>query len=353
MKITSYTKNGKTYYKFRIRLGEKVTTRSGFKSKPQAIYKYAQMMKDYEDEIQGNILYQKAYEKWLRVYETTVEESTLSTTAGYFKNHILPYFGHLKIQDITINNCEDFALAYKDYSKGKSMYYYAKSVMEYAKKHYNIKDNPFEKASLPRFYEQEKEFKFLEPKEVSQLINYFENNIFWKTLFQVLCYVGLRRGETLALTWEDIDFKAKTLTVNKALGINKQNQVYLKGPKNNASYRTLDLDSKTLLSLKELKLSSKSDLVFPSPRGGYLRLSTPNEKLQETLEKLGIKKITLHDLRHTHASLLFASGRSVKYVQDRMGHSRAETTMNIYVHVTQKEQDQAIEDFEKYMEKNS
>lgn len=352
MKITTYTKNGKTYYKFQIRLGDKVTTRSGFKSSNAAIYKYAQMMKDYEDEVQGNILYQKAYEKWLRIYETTVEESTLSTTIGYFKNHILPYFGKIKIQDITINNCENFALAYKDYSKGKAMYYYAKSVMEYAKKHYNLRENQFEKASLPRFYEQDKEFRFLQPKEVSQLINYFENNIFWKTLFQVLCYVGLRRGETLALTWEDIDFKAKTLTVNKALGINEQNQVYLKGPKNKASYRTLDLDSKTLLSLKELKLSSKSDLVFPSPKGGYLRLSTPNEKLQETLKKLGIKKIRLHDLRHTHASLLFASGRSVKYVQARLGHSKAETTMNIYVHVTPKEQDRAIEDFEKYMEKN-
>lgn len=353
MKISSYKKDGKTYYKFQIRLGKKVTTRSGFKSSNAAIYKYTQMMKDYEDEVQGNILYQKAYEKWLRLYETTVEESTLSTTVGYFKNHILPHFGQTKIQDITINKCEDFALAYKDYSKGKSMYYYAKSVMEYAKKHYNLKENPFEKASLPRFYEHEEECKFLEPKEVSQLINYFEHNIFRKTLFRVLCYVGLRRGEALALTWEDIDFKTKTLTVNKAIGINKQNQVYLKGPKNKASYRTLDLDSKTLLSLKELKLSSKSDLVFPSPIGGYLRLSTPNEKLQETLEKLGIKKITLHDLRHTHASLLFASGRSVKYVQARLGHSRAETTMNIYVHVTQKEQDQAMEDFEKYMEKNS
>ena len=58
MKIIPYKKDGKTFYKFQIRLGEKVTTRSGFKSKPQAIYKYAQMTKDYEDEVQGNILYQ-------------------------------------------------------------------------------------------------------------------------------------------------------------------------------------------------------------------------------------------------------------------------------------------------------
>lgn len=352
MKITSYKKNGKTYYKFAIRMGNKVTTRSGFKSKPQAICKYAQMMQDYEDEVQGNVLYQKAYEDWLRIYETTVEESTLSTTIGYFKNHILPFFGKKKIQDISLSNCEEFALAYKDYAKGKSMYYYAKNVMEYAKNHYNVRENVFGKAKLPKFYEQDSDFKFLEPNEVSQLINHFEDNIFWKSLFQVLCYVGLRRGELLALTWQDINFKAKTLTVNKALGINQDKQVYLKGPKNKASNRTLDLDNKTILYLKELKLSSQTDLVFPSPKGGYLRLSTPNEKLQETLKKLGINKITLHDLRHTHASLLFASGRSVKYVQQRLGHSKAETTMNIYVHVTQKEKDEGIIEFEKYMENN-
>ena len=349
MKITSYKKDGKTYYKFQIRLGEKVTRRAGFKTKNAAIFKYTQMLQDHEDEVQGNILYEKVYEKRIKLYETKVEESTLSTTVGYFRNHILPHFGEIKIQDINLTDCEDFAIAYKDYAKGKAMYYYARSVMEYAKIHYNLRENPFEKASLPKFYDQENNFKFLEPQEVSQLINHYEDNIFWRALFQVLCYVGLRRGELLALTWQDINFEAKTLTINKALGVNQDKQVYLKGPKNKASYRTLDLDSKTILYLKELKLSSKSDLLFPSPKGGYLRLSTPNEKLQEALKKLDIKKITLHDLRHTHASLLFASGRSVKYVQDRLGHSRAATTMNIYVHVTKKEKDNAMEEFEKYM----
>lgn len=81
-----------------------------------------------------------------------------------------------------------------------------------------------------------------------------------------------------------------------------------------------------------------------------MRLAYPNEKLDILIKKHNLHRITIHGLRHTHASLLFEAGASIKEVQERLGHSDIQMTMNIYTHVTDSVKEQTAQKFQKYME---
>lgn len=350
MKITKYKKQGKNYYKFQIRLGDKVTRRSGFKTKNEAIFAYTQLLEEYNDKIDGNLKFQDAFQEWLKVYQTKVKETTYENTMLIYKNHILPVFEDMKLKDITPEICQDFALNLTDLVKGKIIFNYAKSVMNYGVKIYNLPSNPFDKVILPNFKKSQEKIDFLEAEEAAQLINYYKNNPEWYTIFRILIYGGLRRGELLALEWSEVDFKNNQITINKNIGVGKDQKVTLITPKNKSSIRTIDMDEETMLCLKKLKLRSTYPIVFTNTKGEYKRLSDIDDRLKRALKKLDLNPIRVHDLRHTHASLLFASGADMKYVQKRLGHARIETTMNIYTHVTKDKKTENLSNFVKYME---
>ncbi|MCW6701459.1 site-specific integrase [Anaerococcus sp. NML200537] len=351
MKIDAYKKNGKTHYKFQIRLGKKVKSRAGFTTKPAAIFAYTQMLEDYQNEVEGNITYQKVFNEWLEIYKTRVKETTLQSTTTIFRIHILPVFGDMRIGDISTKDCQDFALSLTQFVKGKEYYFQAKRIMTYAMGIYKLPSNPFNLPIMPHFKEKDDEVNFLEPDEANKFLEYFNNDIYWKAMFRIFIYAGLRRGECLALTWKDIDFKRKGVDINKTLGTGKDNKLVVSTPKTKKSKAFLELDEETLLILKELKLQSKNDIIFPNSKGNYRRLSDPDRKLKKALKDLGLKPIRVHDLRHTHASLLFYFGWDIKAVQERLRHSSSKTTMDIYVHVAKKKPKQDINNFASKMDK--
>lgn len=87
----------------------------------------------------------------------------------------------------------------------------------------------------------------------------------------------------------------------------------------------------------------KKQLVFANLKNGYKSLNTPARWLKEIIKDSQLKPITIHGFRHTSASLLFEAGATIKEVQTRLGHDDAQTTLNIYTHVTQKQDNQAAE----------
>lgn len=351
MKINTYKKDGKTHYKFQIRLGDKVTSRSGFKTKNSAIFAYTQMLEDYQNEVEGNITYQKVFNEWLEIYKTRVKETTLQSTTTIFRIHILPVFGDMRIGDISTKDCQDFALSLTQFVKGREYYFHAKRIMTYAMGIYKLKENPFNLPIMPNFKEKDDNVDFLEPDDANRLIEYFNDDIYWKAMFRIFIYGGLRRGELLALTWQDIDFKRKGIDINKTLGTGKNNKLVISSPKTKKSKAFIEMDDKTMLILKELKLQSTNNIVFPNTKGNYRRLSDPDRILKKALKELGLKPIRVHDLRHTHASLLFYFGWDVKAVQERLRHASSKTTMDIYVHVAKKKPKQDINNFAAKMDK--
>ncbi|EAC9455206.1 site-specific integrase, partial [Listeria monocytogenes] len=167
----------------------------------------------------------------------------------------------------------------------------------------------------------------------------------------------------LALTWRDIDFKHQTLTVNKTLAVGKNGTSLIQKPKTKAGVRTISIDSDTADLLKEWRKHQKKhidslammpsieQLVFAKDEdNGLMNPRTPQTWLDTLYRKnKSLHQITPHGFRHTHASVLFEAGASMKQVQARLGHSNIKTTMNVYTHVTKEGKEETADIFGEFM----
>lgn len=376
-----YTKkNNEKCYMFKVYCGvdpltgkEQYTTRRGFKTKKEADLALARIKLEInkgEFNKRKVETYADIYELWITQYEKTVEESTFIKTAGIFRNHILPALGAYKIDKMNVDVCQrhvnEWASKLKKYRMVKS---YASKVIDFAIKHGYIKTNPFTLVEMPKklkkisiddedvfenFYTKEQLIEFLRCMEQ-------ENNFKAFVLFHLLAYSGMRKGEALALTWKDIDFNKNEIRINKAISRGKDNKLYVKTTKTGI-VRTIKIDHKTMAILKKWKKQQREDylvlgfntlqpnqLVFSNEQNEFLQPTKTRKWLEHVLTKYQLPKITTHGFRHTHCSLLFEAGFSIKEVQDRLGHSDAQTTMNIYAHLSEHAKDEAIDKLEKFM----
>ncbi len=149
---------------------------------------------------------------------------------------------------------------------------------------------------------------------------------------------GLRFGELVGLTKKDFDFTNDTINVNKTWSYKKITDVGFSPTKNVQSKRKIKLDSITMQHFKELFKTLPTNinqLVFFSPASKYQVISNTNANklLRKTLSELNIEPITVHGLRHTHASLLLYKNASIHYVSERLGHGDIETILKKYTHV--------------------
>jgi len=246
---------------------------------------------------------------------------------------------------------------------------YAAKVLDFAVKRGYIQSNPFALVDMPATkkedIENEEPENFYTKEQLIQFLKCLEKESNYKAfaLFRLLAFSGMRKGETLALTWNDINFKTNEIRINKALSRGTDNRLYVKSTKTGIA-RTIKMkmDENTMGILQEWKKKQKQDylilgyntlkpkqLVFSNETNTYLQPTKTRKWIVQVQEKYKLEKITTHDLRHTHCSLLFEAGASIKEVQDRLGHTDVQTTVNIYAHVTQKAKEEAIEKFEKYL----
>lgn len=171
----------------------------------------------------------------------------------------------------------------------------------------------------------------------------------------------MRKGEALALKWKDISFRDNEIQINKAISRGKDNQLYEKSTKTGVA-RTIKMDQRTMAILKEWQKKQKEDyfklgfntkspnqLVFSNEYNEFSQPTKTRKWILYVQKKYHLKEVSTHGLRHTHCSLLFEAGAKIKKVQDRLGHSDIQTTMNIYAHVTAKAKESAIQKFEEYL----
>ncbi len=298
-----------------------------------------------------------------------MRESTYARTDGMFKNHIIPAFGNKRIRTIKINEVQRainkwFKIAPNNFKK---WFNYTSNVFDYAIKEQYIKDNPCKLVNIPKKQVEygDKPANFWDKK---QLLNFFEcidpsKEMEKYTLFRVLAFAGLRRGECLALTWDDINMSEQTIRVNKTLTQGVKGKQIVQAPKTRKGRRTLKMDSKTMNYLKEWRLRQKkvffmlgfntfkkSQLVFASRTNNHKCLNTPAKWLKKVIKANNLKPITVHGFRHTHASALFSAGASIKEVQERLGHEDIQTTMDIYTHVTNQQNKEAVKKLVNYLD---
>lgn len=185
--------------------------------------------------------------------------------------------------------------------------------------------------------------KYLDKEELTSLINVLEfgDTISYDYFILLLAKTGLRYAEALALTREDIDLENRTLTVNKALDYGgREGKVgSFKKTKNSSSMRTIVLDWHFVNAFQNvLKGMKNKELVFGKLSSGeqYGKFfnSTANNFLGRACKKAEIPRISIHSLRHTHASILIAEGVSPLTISKRLGHASTEVTQKVYIHLT-------------------
>lgn len=380
-KIIKYTnKDNETLYKFRFYAGldeitgkQRYIRRQGFKSEKDAktellkieyLVSTNQYFKDVKSGKFGDVL-----DEWLALHKETVKASTFAIMQGRVNNHVKPYFKDMYVDKITLQHCQDFTnrtfkvapASYKDVTN------IVKNVLDYAIRLDMIKSNPMLYVIKPRkkidVSETEKHGNFYNKDELKRFLDVAKNTDLKKyTLFRLLAYSGLRVGECLALTWHDLDIKNKTVSVSKTIASIKGG-VIVQPPKTVSSNRKVSLDNKTIQVLKFWQLEQRKQLlkvginamndkqiiIFNNYENSYTRDSTVNLWIKDIAKKAGVYQISTHGLRHTHATLLFASGMDIKQVQARLGHSKINTTLNIYTHVLKEKNDNVGDEFARYI----
>jgi integrase len=177
-------------------------------------------------------------------------------------------------------------------------------------------------------------------------------------LFYTALFTGMRRSELLSLRWQDIDFILSQIYVNRSLHVLKGAQVVFKPPKTAAGRRTVALPPSAILLLKEYKERQElersslgtyltdNDLVFCHFDGKPLLPNTVTHAWIKLVRRIGLKGIRFHDARHTHVSLMFKQGTHLKVIQERLGHSSAQITLDTYGHLIPGMQEAAAKRFD-------
>ena len=309
--------------------------------------------------------FEEIYLLWFdSAYKNTVKESTYVKTKEMFRVHILPAFGSMKLNKISVTYCQTTVNNWCDsLAKYRVMKNYVTKVLDYSIALGLLKDNPMRKITMPKrkeIVDGEKVENYYNKEELQHFLDCIKSDGFarWHALFRLLAFSGMRKGEALALEWKDIDFNQSTVTVNKTLARGENNKLIIQSPKTKTSFRTVSVDPGTMQLLKEwrkeqardyLKLGfntmQPSQVVFTTYKNEYMQLASVTNRINKIIKKHDLKVITTHGLRHTHCSLLFEAGVSIQEVKERLGHSDIQTTMNIYAHVTEKAREESAEKF--------
>lgn len=298
-----------------------------------------------------NMTYTEAYEGYVKYAEVKLKPQSVYKIISRFENHILPFFGNMKIKDITpfIYLKWQAELETKGYSfkYKKTLHYCNVALFNYLMLFCNIRENiPSKVGNFKNKYEIDKKFNYWTYDEFEKFIS-VSDNLVYETLFKFLFFTGCRLGEALALNFDDIN--GDMITINKTITKEFHNgKRIITTPKTKKSIREIRIDSKLANEIQQLKLYYNTRykkfnnyyFIF----GGIKPLApTSVGRYKDKYCNLSnVRNIRIHDLRHSHTTLLLTNEVPIKDVSERLGHSDITFTLNIYAHVINDEQKRVI-----------
>ncbi len=284
----------------------------------------------------GNELFYKYYENWISVYkEGAIAKVTMDKyrlTLSWLKK-IVPNLRISELDRITYQKIlNDYAESHERQTVMDFHHQLKGSILDAVDDGY-IKNDPTRKAIIKGKTTREKKDKFLDRFELQQLLNSLNlgNEINNEWLILLIAKTGMRFSEALAITPSDFDFPHQMLNIDKTWDY-KNNTGFLP-TKNQSSIRKIQLDWQTVMQFSELVKDLPKDV--PIFIHGKMYNSTINSILERHCKDLNIPVISVHGLRHTHASLLLFAGVSIASVAHRLGHSSMTTTQKTYLHIIQ------------------
>lgn len=278
-----------------------------------------------------DITFLQLYELYILDIDKKMKSTTLDTKKNIIEHHILPYFKNKKIKDITSANVRMWQneIIKKGYSETyqRSINAQLSTIMNYAVKYYGLYYNPCQKAGLIGSKHAD-EMNFWTLEEFNKFIKCV-SNVSYHCIFMLLYWTGIRKGELMALTLDDI--VDHSIVINKTAAW-KNGKLIITSPKTKNSKRTVELPDgcyKELINyVNQLYGIKGNDRIFDISSNGVL-----NKALERGIKKAGVPEIRIHDFRHSHASLCIELGMNVLAISKRLGHKNIETTLNTYSHL--------------------
>lgn len=263
-----------------------------------------------------------------------LRENTVRTKDYIVELKVLPYFGTKKIVDITAADIRQWqnSLMKQGYSQTylKTINNQLSAIFNYAVRYYDLPRNPCAQAGSMGKGKAE-EMKFWTQEEFESFIEFVKDKPLSYYAFLTLYWTGIRLGELLALSLSDFDAEAKTLSITKSYQRINGRDVITE-PKTAKSKRTIALPDFLVTELEEYV--NKLYGMMANDRLFMITKSYLEKEMVRGTELSGVKRIRLHDLRHSHASLLISKlGAQPNLVAERLGHEKIQTTLDIYSHL--------------------
>ena len=331
------TNTWRVLYRYTDWNGErKQSQKRGFKTKREAQAWEREQLNKLSGDL--DMTFNSFVQHYTEDMQARIKENTWSTKEHIINNKLLPYFGKLKMCNITaqqIITWQNTLINYRDdngkpYSPVylKTIQNQLSAIFNHAVRFYNLKENPCRKAgSMGK--KKNREMQFWTKSEYLRFAEAVMDKPISYYAFEILYWCGLRLGELLALTSADLDFDKQTIRINKSYQRIKQRDV-ITDPKTSKSIRTVsmpDFLSEELQDyIRSLYKIGEDDRLFPITKS-YL-----HREMKRGCEESGVKPIRIHDLRHSHVSLLIEMGFSAVAIADRVGHESIEITYR-YAHM--------------------
>lgn len=283
-------------------------------------------------------------DEWLKIYKQNVGYNTLQRYKAIINNQIKPLIGFYNLTDLKINIVQITLNRLSEiYSTStlKKFKITLNQIYESAIKMQLVYKNPCNGVIIPQ-KEQPKRTSI--PDETIKYIEEFCRGYKNGSFILTLLYTGLRRGEAIALTWNDIDLKNSCIHVNKAIEF-INNRPKIKSPKTANGIREVPLLDMLKPYLTKPKDAEPNDYVFKNNHGALHTLVSIRRLYESFIKnfKLYMKEkykninidynFTMHQFRHTYATILYKAGVDVKTAQSYLGHGSISVTMDIYTHL--------------------
>lgn len=313
------------------------TTKRGFTTKRDALaYEHDFMAKVNNT---TGMLFKDFVEIYLENMKSRIKESTMMTKISIIESEVLPFFGDMQLNNISSKDIiiwqnellkkinEKTGETYKR-SYLKTIHNQLNAILNFAVKYYDLPKNPARVVGNMGS-EDDIEMKFWTLEQYKQFAEEIMEKPIYYYCFQVLYWCGLREGEMLALSTEDIDLDKKIIRVNKTyMKLNGKDMIT--SPKTKKSNREVVIPAFLAEELREYKEQIYD--LNPTARFFPLSKSTVIKALKTYAEKAGLPEIRVHDLRHSHVSLLINLGYSAVAIAERVGHESVHITYR-YAHV--------------------
>ncbi|MGB5925202.1 MAG: tyrosine-type recombinase/integrase [Dehalococcoidia bacterium] len=309
--------------------------------------------------------------QWLKDYASmNTTDRTQESYTSIIERHLIPALARVSLVDLQAQHIQSYYA--KKLSEGRadgkgglsarSVVYHHRilsNALDYAVKMGLVVRNVAKVVEPPRVARVT--MQTLSPEEVSRFLDVARDTDYY-VYFATLLYTGLRRGELLALRWRNLDLGSGKLSVVETAYRLGSGEYRIKEPKTPHSRRTVVLPDSLVELLKAYRFDQEllriqlgiglnaDDFVFIRPDGSPINPNAITLAFRRIIKRAGLKNIRIHDLRHTHATLMLKAGIHPKVVSERLGHANIGITLDIYSHVLPGLQEAAAEKFDRIFE---